>query len=64
MSEPSKARVIELLEQLVTKQDELLKKMAASAGSPIRESNEEENEEYRKYVRSKLHGSGNYPYPG
>lgn len=60
----SEERVIELLEQLVAKQDELLKLMADFDNRPVREATEEEMEEYRKYIRSKLHGDGSYPYPG
>jgi hypothetical protein len=63
MKEVSEERVIKLLEELVAKQDELLGKMAKATGTAIREASKEETEEYLKYVRSKLHGNGDYPYP-
>jgi hypothetical protein len=64
MKEVSDERVIELLEQLVAKQDELLRQMTKASGTAVREFTDEEKEKYLKYVRSKLNGNGNYPYPG
>jgi hypothetical protein len=56
--------LIGVLQDFNRKLDDKLKAYEIATGRKLREYTEEETGEYRKYIKSKLYGNGDHPYPG